>query len=502
MPATPMISFGIEFEYDMLDSRGRAYTSVDPHPYRTTANWDYQADPTAGCEIRSPVFTDVEQATISMKDQFSYWMEEVRGYVPYMYNRASRSLGTHIHVGRPNRRLTHREKVNISTCVANVYPFLATLHAQPLPSNRGLTSVYCHQLNPRYNEIISTDHYAEISDSHIGTVEFRIFDANIPQTTLLCAWIMQRIAQRHLRNNREHDRARYSENRANGLRYGLIGLDVPQQLREIRDSTERTDLPSNTGLRELLYLACRYYMNAYNVKSTLRLGDFEYFKEMCSNPDQFLNNVLSLVDSGERDRVSTWIAEAERLESIDQLIGMAEASRQTVVSSMIERAEEIPVSTHVVRTPTTRSQVREAFNQARFSVSRISEVPTRTPEQVASRISELLARNGDGFANGLESTAILDANQRFYVLHVSPRSEIVGTIAIRMSTGEISSLVVDRRFRRMGIGRRLLQHALRLDIPETYAYVRIGNDASLTLFQSEGFIEESRDGNTILLRRR
>jgi ribosomal protein S18 acetylase RimI-like enzyme len=280
-----------------------------------------------------------------------------------------------------------------------------------------------------------------------------------------------------------------------------VGLDVPSYLRQIRDLGQINEVPEVPAIKQLLFLASRYYMNAYNVKTTLRLDDYQYFKSMFLEPSEFLGNIISIEGLRERERVLGWIAEAERVESIDELIGMAQASRQAVVTALLERAEGIPVHAQVVVRGVTRSQVREALATGRFGISRINEVQNMTVEQVANRIAELLARHGDGFTNGLDARGVVESPQRFYVLHVYPTNEIVGCIAVHTREGEISSLCVDRRFRRLGIARRLLERVLILGVQNLHAYIRIGNDASLQLFQSFGFREVSRDDRAILVRR-
>jgi ribosomal protein S18 acetylase RimI-like enzyme len=88
---------------------------------------------------------------------------------------------------------------------------------------------------------------------------------------------------------------------------------------------------------------------------------------------------------------------------------------------------------------------------------------------------------------------------------MNPRTrqwEVIGTIAIRMSDGEISSLVVDRRFRGLGIARKLLINVLNLRDKPFYAYVKKDNQASLNLFKSLGFVvtEESETAYRLELR--
>jgi gamma-glutamyl:cysteine ligase YbdK (ATP-grasp superfamily) len=248
------ISFGIEFEFNFIDSHNNISVYA-PNRYAHLENWDYQNDPTAGSEIRTPIFTDLTTCVNEIKRQFEYWISQNEGISPYPFNTQRTSLGQHVHIGKPRRRLSFNEKVNIAKAIARVYPFLASLHAQPIPSNRGLHSSYCFSISQIRYEIPYSDHLCEISNSHNGTVEFRIFDANIPQVTLTVIWIMQNIAKKHLRNSVFFNGDGYQRERDNALRFGLTALDIIRYLREVKSLVRDSDLPDITCVKEILYLA-------------------------------------------------------------------------------------------------------------------------------------------------------------------------------------------------------------------------------------------------------
>ena len=506
------ISFGVEFEFDVINQHGQRAYPRESARYAHIDGWGFQPDPTATVELRTPIFTDLRRAAQSINRQFTYWMEANSGLAPYPFNERGRSLGQHLHVGRAQRRrlrtvgdtLTREEKRRVSKAASHVYPFLATIHAQPIPSHRGLNSTYCTTVAHRLHEIPLFDHYAEISDSHNGTVEFRLFDSNIPQCSLVAAWALTRVAEKALERrsapSQPASEEAYSRDRNEGLRHGLAALDVPQYLRRLRELMSEPSLPDLPCVKEILYMAARYYMNPYQVYSYLNPSPYRYFREAFTHAEDFLRNFLRAGVAQHRDQVERWVEEASRVETIDELIGLAEASRERAIQALAERAQPRQVAPRTV----TRAMVRRLLEEERFYVPRIYEVRGWTTEEVAQRISELLRRHGEGVVNEMSPSEVINANERFYVLavptHDMAREEILGCIAVRVRTGEILHLVVDRRFRGLGIARRLVQHVLSLGLPSYYTWVRKGNEASLRLFKSLGFRVEGRNHRSLRLR--
>jgi len=481
-----MISFGIEFEFNFIDSNNN--TSVSPrYRYACLSNWDYQNDPTAGSEIRTPVFTDLTACVSEIKRQFEYWISQNEGITPYPFNTQGRSLGQHIHIGRPSRRLTPSEKRNIAKAIARVYPFLASIHAQPIPSHRGLHSQYCFSISSIRYEIPYWHHHCEISDSHNGTVEFRIFDANIPQASLTVIWIMQNIAKRHLRNSVDFEGDGYPRERENALRYGLTALNVIHYLREIKVLSREIELPEIPCVKEILYIASKYFMNPYQVLRLTSASHYEYFKNNFLNPERWLDNILDIPNIRHRDRLLRWKSEASQIENLDQLIGIAISSFREVTERLAQETPRITVRASAI----TRSMVRGEIGLGRLRITRIREVIGLEPHEVAERISQLLRHHGEGYVNVREPDYILNCTERYYVAWVvnpdTNRPEILGSIAVNRNTGEITNLVVDRRFRRLGIARRLIENVLALNLPRYVAHIRKGNTASLEAFRMSGF---------------
>ena len=352
------VSFGIEFEFDTISKDGQRIYYDSDNRYYTVEDWDYQGDLTATVELRSPVFTSVIEAVRSIEKEFRAWAQKNEGVAPYAFSEYGRSLGQHVHIGVPHRSLNREEKKAIAKRVAIVYPLLMGLHAQPVPSHRGLTSHYCYPIWQEDYRIPALDHYCEISDSHVGTVEFRIFDSNVPQVTLTCVTVLQKIAEVALREGQidfdEEFKRRYRSDRTNVLRRGLVAINVCGYLREVERHVGDFELPDVDCIKELLYLACKYRLNAYNVYVLLSPPKFEYFFRMFTNPSEYLRNLIDLATNRMRARIQRWIEEAQRVERLSDLVRLAEET-QNILSRV----------THVVTQagdrPLPRSKVREAI---------------------------------------------------------------------------------------------------------------------------------------------
>jgi ribosomal protein S18 acetylase RimI-like enzyme len=495
------VSFGIEFEFDVIKSDGSKITREFPRGRIPIDTWDYQEDRTCAVELRSPIFTSIDQALEEISNQFNYWCYELEGYAPYPYNSNGRSLGGHIHIGLRNRSLDYDESNVLGYTIANVYPFLVAIQAQPIPSVRGLRSTWLRPLWDVGYEIVDYDHYAEINYSHHGTLELRLFDANIPQTSLTNAYILTEISKtvlENLDNGKDIDESRYRRDRNLALRYGLRALDLAYYLNYIKDICGDLEIPSYPFLKEILYLTCKYRLNVWNILRLTNVNEYYYFKKMFTNPSGYLENIVGLMNVRNDSRlysiISDTIQNSGSVSTISDLIRLAEATVPTV-----SRIDEIPLHS---RNLPSRTYVRECIQVGTYRIRRITDVPGYTSYDVAERISYLLRHHGDGYTNILEPDQIIDDPRRFYVLTVydnsSNRYAIVGCIAIRMSSGEISSLVVDRRYRRLGIANVLLRHVLSISERPIWGYVRKENQGMINLLRSLGF--QFEDGNDRSLR--
>ena len=514
-----MISFGIEFEFDAIRRDGEIIRGCGDEPPFISDGWGWQSDHTTTYELRSPVFTSLHQCCEQINNQFSGWLAHVRDHIPYMCNSGGRSLGVHIHLGNLDRMLTYEERMEMAKKIIHFYPLLAAIHAQPIPSNRGLTTIYARSM-ANYRAFADVDHYAEISLSHHGTLEMRIFDSNVPQATLTCVWLSTVLANSDDPNVSTHrfNWEQYNRAREAALRYGIVALPLTEVLRKAKSMVGNIELPDVQSIKEVLYMMARFRLNLWGVWQYLRISPYQYMRACLADCAKYLESLITHVDSQRREKVQQWIEAASELENIDQLIGLSMGADERLIEAISQRVEQLVrerpelaerLADRAERAGLSRSEVREALERGNYMLLRLHEVPDMSQREVAEHVSTLLREHGNGFNRAMSAHEIVESPARFYVLHVHDRGrgrgQIVGAIAVRIRTGEISSLVVDRRFRRLGAGRILLNHALSVlrdnGQSEAYACVRNGNEASMRLFESLGFVASERHEKYVVYRR-
>ena len=504
------ISHGIEFEFDFVDRRDRMTSNRTylRDAYYVIDNWRVQHDPTAGAEIKSPIFTSVSESVREIKNEFEAWMEVNQGWAPLMYSRSGRSLGQHIHIGTVirgvPRRFRRSTKEKIARAIAEFYPYLMSIHANPLPSHRGLGSMYCHSL---YEYIIEDDHYCEISDSCHGTVECRVFDANIPQVSLTCIWLMRKIASKVVRDNNidvyDFNFDWYRRERRRALRDGLIALNLPEYFEKLvnfignQRLTESNDCPRS--VKEILYLSVKYRHNPYVVFRDFNIRPYDYFSTMPCEPDKYLELLFNITpDLENQNRISRWMEEVDDIRDLNDLLEIARESQRYVRRLLEERRREEMMRFIRSVTRMSRSEVRERLERVGLWIRRINDVRGMSTMQVARTISYLLKHHGEGMVNEMSPEDVINCPERFYVAYTidrEGRTQILGAIAIRVATGEVCHLVVNRRYRRLGIARDLVRfvrrsfgpHGLITETPRLWTYIRKENEASQRLFESLGF---------------
>lgn len=160
----------------------------------------------------------------------------------------------------------------------------------------------------------------------------------------------------------------------------------------------------------------------------------------------------------------------------------------------MQQQQETQPTIRVVRS-LPRSIVAQQIRNNQYNICRINQVANMTVEDVANEIERLLRLHGDNMVNVVTSRHVIEGRPRYYVFAIEHttlrRPQILGVIAVDRPTGEIMHLVVDRRYRRLGIARRLLETVLtcvELDRKVSFhTWIRKENAVSLTLFRSFGF---------------
>lgn len=441
-------------------------------------------------------FTSVEELGRLHKQQWRPWITQHNNAVPYFISQAhGHQLSNHMHIGTPNG-LTDVEKRSIVHHHRMFYNFLCAIQSTPLPSTR-INGMYCNSLTNYRNEG-SGDHYNEFSFSGHGTVEHRRFDANIPQCSLLDAWVML-ATSKHAREcsssstcrhqiDTEWQPTAYDTERREGAHNGVPSVRVDRALKYIGDWMHGEQFPNTVpAVKEVLFMASKYFSSPYTIKSMFQIREYDYYKLMLSEPTEYFNNLINLTAGANREQVIRWQSECETIQTLDQMIELATGGVEA-----LRRLRPRVVAT--AGFTLFRSYVEQAIRNNAFNITRINEA--RLPsEQVTRKLEELITRGGNGFTNPMTAQQIASANERFYVFNISDPTmrvhDIIACIAIRISTGEVNHLVVDRRFRHLGIAQKLLAHVIAVaqenNVSALHSFIKIGNEPSVALFTANGF---------------
>jgi len=169
-------------------------------------------------------------------------------------------------------------------------------------SCRAEQSSFCRALG---NNIMSSDHYGEISDSSNGTLELRKFDSSIPQTTLTAAFFGKVLAYAALRGKRASapvENFDYTNEMNKAILNGLAGINTIQYIdsffsyyeEEIAHLMATENIPQSVW--EVIGLAYRYELNAQDLAIESNIygnpkEEFEYFRAMSTNAGRFFGIV-------------------------------------------------------------------------------------------------------------------------------------------------------------------------------------------------------------------
>jgi len=255
-------SFGIEYEGNW---RGRG---CPPNRYAVGNGWGRQADPTAGFEISTPPYTDLENAWKSHYEQWRYWTDVNQGYIPVFHcNRYRPSIGGHIHIGLPSKRMNNRERKCVVEKVWAYLPYLYFINASDyngtILSRRMVERPYSAWIN---NVSTVGEERREVSFSGHGTVEFRMFDANVPAVQLSCAYLLQQVAAKGV------PMSETKKNDVHNLSREVLSLRLSAILRarEVWDTVPDIRLPSYQSMREVLTLSFAFLLNPAHFVQTRR----------------------------------------------------------------------------------------------------------------------------------------------------------------------------------------------------------------------------------------
>ncbi|RLG72212.1 MAG: hypothetical protein DRO23_10775 [Thermoprotei archaeon] len=130
----------------------------------------------------------------------------------------------------------------------------------------------------------------------------------------------------------------------------------------------------------------------------------------------------------------------------------------------------------------------------KLSLRRIFEIPDMPREEVARKVSRILAEHGDNMLGTIPTPEEVIKNpERYYILYDMETGDFVGVGAIRIRTGEIMKVVIKREYRGKGLGRFLLgmiiEEGIRNGVELFTVFVRKDNEAMRKLVESMGFEE-------------
>jgi hypothetical protein len=212
----PKALFAVEFEANFIAKSGVVEYLPESQKYYTIPSWSYQSDPTAGTELRPRLpWTDINDAYKHCLQQFQAWTQNCEGItLHFKGNKYHPSLGGHVHVSLPN--WGEEERVKVAKRLYNFLPFLYFINANSFHISRDgtyLRGTYSLRMcfrnySPYLREWRDMNDRCEISLSRHGSLELRMFDANVPPVALAVAYLVSEIVKRweRLREAKEPNR--------------------------------------------------------------------------------------------------------------------------------------------------------------------------------------------------------------------------------------------------------------------------------------------------------
>jgi ribosomal protein S18 acetylase RimI-like enzyme len=222
---------------------------------------------------------------------------------------------------------------------------------------------------------------------------------------------------------------------------------------------------------------------------------------MFTNPSNFLEFFRENGCYRRSETLMRILKDAEKnSDSVTCLEDLIELARQSDITVKLTDSGQPEVPIHS-RFLLPRSTVAKYVEIGEYLIRRINDIYGMSVQEVADRIAYLIAHHGDSMLEPISAEEIIRSPVRYYVLVVYNRGlrreDIVGAVGVNMSTGEVSHLVVDRRYRRLGIATRLLDHVRDECNRPVWGYVRETNVRAINLLRSLGFKVEPA-GNGLL----
>jgi hypothetical protein len=321
----PHVSFGIEFEGNMIGKRGIVrYTR---NRYFNVGRWDYQNDPTASFELRSPVWEDILEASEDIKSEFREWILRNDNISPFFKpTKYYYSIGGHIHIGvGEGKRVSKEDAVRFINKLVRFLPFIYFINANGIVEGYISKRMITHPYSPLKTRKEISSGREEWWLSEHGTIEFRRFDANIPAVQLACVFLIKNIIENM--NVREDDswKPQLFQNEVRECcKYPTnfqVLLEVRERFREIGNVSIK-NLPK--GVKEVLILSFVFLKNPSLFQKTF---NYEFCRKAVEEIG-FLEDESKY--SGDRKLIVRGIEEmVNRVEKLNDLLNIVVVDRES-----------------------------------------------------------------------------------------------------------------------------------------------------------------------------
>jgi hypothetical protein len=457
-------SMGIEFEGGIIGSDGEFRRGQQTQHYARINKFRMQQDPTAAFEIMTPPETKFDNMAKDVGAQWQHWTQMNPSLAPYWRSEHfHKSMGHHIHLGKPTRTLPLAEKKQIAMAAIPVLPALYFVSANhyknteqgPVLSSRMLTSSYCQPLRTR---IVSGSHYDEISDSANGTVEFRSFDANFPQVTLSVAYLLKAAAE--MNASKKPTRITEIEEREIiekyvKLRHDVIHNNIQAFLKAretLRQELGPLKIPDFQFIREVLYLS---FVIGENPAVFVRKLNHPICKKMVDNPEKFFDNI-SFEKKTSQKIINKMKADAANYDTIEKFCSgklkvYSKIHLNRIWTQLVRETQDKEKAAQVLQDnflfddkwfAKVKTGIKTKRVKPKLEICRLSEFPNMTAEEGAAAILSLIVTNEPGEFNANEATrsvvnSIIESQDRFYLVHF--QGKIIGYLRTNTSEHAVKS---------------------------------------------------------------